>query len=122
MPIYFLTISLESLSLGEECQTLYQVQQICDTIYGTTLATYNMKKSMADCVVECSSTSSCMSAVYKNGSSICITNSETLGTPSSGCQETVFYASLVDVSIFISFFEDFTLEACNKIRIAFTVR
>ena len=90
---------LEPFVFGEECQSFYTTQSLCDTIYGSTLSTYSQMRSLTECVVQCSIDELCLSVIYVNGSGDCRTNSGTLVTPDTGCLETVWYASLLQVSM-----------------------
>ena len=90
---------LEHFILGEECQSFYTTQSLCDTIYGSTLSTYTQMRSLTECTVQCSLDELCLSVIYVNGSGDCRTNTGILVTPDTGCLETVWYASLLQVSI-----------------------
>ena len=90
---------LEPFVFGEECQSFYNTQALCDTIYGSTLSTYSHIRSLTECVVQCSIDELCLSAIYVNGSGDCRTNTGILVTPDTGCLETVWYASVLQVSM-----------------------
>ena len=90
---------LEHFILGEECQSFYDTQPVCDTIYGSTIYTYSQIRSLTECVVQCSIDELCLSVIYLNGSGDCRTNTGILVTPDTGCLEAVWYASLLQVSI-----------------------
>ena len=90
---------LEPFVFGEECQSFYNTQPVCDTTYGSTLSTYNQIRSLTECVVQCSIEELCLSVKYVNGSGDCHTNTGILVTPDTGCLETVWYASVLQVSM-----------------------